>query len=136
MMIILRRLRKKINYKIVKFFRNLTSNDRPILEDNERICASVCRKLINHPSSKFLIAPLSMKRYIKNSELELFIVLQDRQISITNHVYHYDVVISNRNWERVTTMYDNKTEKIRQEFENEMSSQIKHSLSTILSKLD
>lgn len=132
---ILRRLRKKINYKIVKFFRNLTSNDRPILEDNERICTSVCRKLINHPNSKFLIAPLSMKRYIKNSELELFIVLQDRQISITNHVYHYDVVISNRNWERVTTMYDNKTEKIRQEFENEMSSQIKHSLSTILTKL-
>lgn len=135
MMKILRRLRKKINYKIVKFFRNLTSNDRPILEDNERICTSVCRKLINHPNSKFLIAPLSMKRYIKNSELELFIVLQDRQISITNHVYHYDVVISNRNWERVTTMYDNKTEKIRQEFENEMSSQIKHSLSTILTKL-
>ena len=136
MMKILRRLRKKINYKIVKFFRNLTSNDRPILEDNERICTSVCRKLINHPNSKFLIAPLSMKRYIKNSELELFIVLQDRQISITNHVYHYDVVISNRNWERVTTMYDNKTEKIRQEFETEMSSQIKHSLSTILSKLN
>ena len=133
---ILRRLRKKINYKIVKFFRNLTSGDRPILEDNERICTSVCRKLINHPNSKFLIAPLSMKRYIKNSELELFIVLQDRQISITNHVYHYDVVISNRNWERITNMYDNKTEKIRQEFENEMSSQIKHSLSTILSKLD
>jgi len=136
MMRILRRLRKKINYKIVKFFRNLTSGDRPILEDNERICTSVCRKLINHPNSKFLIAPLSMKRYIKNSELELFIVLQDRQISITNHVYHYDVVISNRNWERITNMYDNKTEKIRQEFENEMSSQIKHSLSTILSKLD
>ena len=130
-----KRLSRQTNYRIVKFLRHLTSNDRPILEDTEKKCTSVCRKLINHPKSKFLIAPLSMKRYIKNDELELFVVLQDRRISITNHVYHYDVVISNRNWERVTTMYDNKTEKIRQEFENEMSSQIKHSLSTILTKL-
>lgn len=135
MMKILRRLRKKINYKIVKFLRYLTSNDRPILEDTEKKCSSVCRKLINHPKSKFLIAPLSMKRYIKNDELELFLVLQEGQISITNHVYHYDVAINNRSWERITKMYDNKTEKIRQEFETEMNSQIKHSLSTILSKL-
>ena len=135
MMKSVKRLSRQTNYRIVKFLRNLTSNDRPILEDTEKKCASVCRKLINHPKSKFLIAPLSMKRYIKNDELELFVVLQDRRISITNHVYHYDVVINNRSWERITNMYDNKTEKIRQEFENEMSSQIKHSLSTILSKL-
>ena len=135
MMKSVKRLSRQTNYRIVKFLRHLTSNDIPILEDTEKKCASVCRKLINHPKSKFLIAPLSMKRYIKNDELELFVVLQDRRISITNHVYHYDVVISNRNWERVTNMYDNKTEKIRQEFENEMSSQIKHSLSTILTKL-
>ena len=43
--------------------------------------------------------------------------------------------MTDRNWDRITNMYDNKTEKIRQEFETEMKSQIKHSLSTILTKV-
>ena len=83
------------------------------LADNEKICTAICRKLINHENSKFLIAPLSGKRYIKNVVLGLFIVLDDRKISITNHVYHYDVVLSQRDWDKLVVSYDNKTEKIR-----------------------
>ena len=130
-----KRLIKKVLYKTIKFFKHKMTNGNPVFEDNEKICAAVCRKLITHPNSKFLIAPLSMKRYIKNSELDLFIVLQDKRVSITNHVYHYDVSMTDRNWDRITNMYDNKTERIRQEFETEMKSQIKHSLSTILTKV-
>lgn len=131
-----KRLIKKVLYKTIKFLKHKMTNGNPVFEDNEKICAAVCRKLITHPDSKFLIAPLSMKRYIKNNELDLFIVLQDKRISITNHVYHYDVSITDRNWDRITNMYDNKTERIRQEFETEMKSQIKHSLSTILTKIN
>ena len=61
-------------------------------EDNERTSASICRKLINHQDSKFLIAPLSQKRYIKNetlqstvsndSEIESYVRQQGRRSSI------------------------------------------------------
>jgi hypothetical protein len=106
------------------------------LNDNEKTCLSICRCLIRHQDSKFLIAPLSGKRYIKNSTLDLFVILDDRRVSLTNHIYHYDVKLPEREWDRLESMYDNKTEKIRIDLENQIKSQINHSLSTILDKVN
>ena len=106
------------------------------MTEAESVCLSICRSLISHPTSKFLIAPISMKRYIKNEELGLFIILEDRNISVTNHVYHYDVKLSERDWDRICTMYDSKTEKLRQEYENEIMQQIQHSLRNIKEKIE
>jgi len=101
------------------------------VSDTETLCLSICRSMISHANSKFLIAPLSMVRYIKNEDLGLFVILDERNISITNHVYHYDVKVSQRDWDRITTMYDGKTEKIRKEYEDEIMTQIKFSLKNI-----
>ena len=139
----LERLRTLIKRQYVKYliwaryrhFNSAFGKEVQKLNFNERICKSICHKLINQDDSKFLIAPISGKRYIKNTRLGLFIILDERRISITNHVYHYDVVLNERDWDRITGMYDNKTEKIRQEFEDEMISQIKSSLSSILEKV-
>jgi hypothetical protein len=65
---------------------------------DEKVASSIVRKLINHKDSTFVVSALSQKRYIKNESLGLFVTLLDRQVSITNHVYHYDVVLSNRDW--------------------------------------
>jgi hypothetical protein len=62
--------------------------------------------------------------------------MDDRKISITNHVYHYDIVLSQRDWEKLNVLYDNKTEIMRQGYEDEIKSQIVHSLSSILEKID
>ena len=104
--------------------------------DNERICSTICRKLINHPSSKFLIAPLSGKRYIKNVDLSLFVILDEGRVSVTNHVYHYDVTLSFKEFSRLTRMYDNRTERDREIYEDEIKSQIVYSLSNILEKVN
>jgi hypothetical protein len=106
------------------------------LTENEKSAISICRNLIRHNDSKFLIAPLSGKRYIKNSSLDLFVILDDRRISLTNHVYHYDVRLLQRDWDRIVGMYDNKTEKIRLDLENQIKSQINYSLQTILEKVN
>ena len=121
-------IKRFIKRLYAKYLKNVryTTNQNPENTHNERICKSICYKMINNPHSKFLIAPLSGKRYIKNEILKVFIILDDKKITITNHIYHYD---------RITHMYDNKTEQIRNEFENEMMSQIMVSLSTILHKI-
>ena len=134
-----------MNSKLKRFFKRLSVKfliwlnygfkNKRILTENEILCKSICRKLINHPESKFLIAPLSGKRYIKNSKLELFVILDEQKISMTNHIYHYDVFLDVREWDRLVRMYDNKTEILREEYENEIKSQIVHSLSTILTKV-
>ena len=127
---------KYVRYLINVRYSKLTIDGNTEVNQNERLCKSICYKLINLPDSKFLIAPISGKRYIKNSRLELFVILDDKRISITNHVYRYDVVFTDRDFDRITRMYDNKTETIRQEFENDMKSQIQSSLSTILDRLN
>lgn len=130
-----KKLAKRLYVKIVLWHRYRFFSGVASAEDNEKICTAICRKLINHPDSKFLIAPLSYKRYIKNSSLELFVVMDERRVAITNHVYHYDVVLPQKDWSKLTHLFDSKTEKIRQQYEDEIKSQIIHSLSTILEKI-
>ena len=105
------------------------------VDDNEKLCNSITIRMVNHPKSLFLIAPISMKRFIKNDELGIFIVMNNMRVKITNHQYHYDVLLSERDWDRLTLMFDNKTEKIREEFEEEMFKQINSSLHEILNKV-
>lgn len=103
---------------------------------DEKISTSIVRRLINHPDSKFVISSLSQKRYIKNNTLNLFVTLLDRQIGITNHIYHYDVFVSLRDWNKIKKQYDLKNEEITLEYEKQIKSQITHSLSQILDRLN
>jgi hypothetical protein len=104
-------------------------------DDNEKTASSICRKLINHEDSKFLIAPLSKKRYIKNETLQMFVIIQEDRINITNHIYNYDITISLQMGEKLGRLFDNKVEEARMKFEKEMHSQVQHSLKKILEKL-
>jgi hypothetical protein len=105
------------------------------VDANEIKSSAICRKLISHPDSTFLIAPLSQKRYIKNDSLGIFIVLSNNRINITNHVYNYDVNLNQTISDKLNGIFDKKVEALRLEFETEIKSQIKHSLTTILGKL-
>ena len=134
--------------KIFKFFkrlairriakaRNQFDYEDPGLLGDVHMCKSICRKLITSEGSKFLIAPLSSQRYIKHSELGIFVILDDKKISIINHEYYYsNILLSNRDWDKLINMYDTKVERIRQELKNEMKSQIRYSLKTILDRVD
>ncbi len=130
----LRRISKRLYVKWSQWNRQIKTEDQKRTTESEKICLSICRNLITNPNSKFLMAPVSGKRYIKNSELELFVILDERNISITNHIYHYDVTIEDRNWFRLINMYDSKVESIRIGYETEIMSQIENSLSKIQQK--
>jgi len=126
---------KKARLKIYLKFRRVTRINMSSVDKNEIKSSAICRRLIAHPNSKFLIAPLSHKRYIKNDPLGMFIVLSNNRINITNHIYNYDVNLSPFISDKLNDMFDNKVELLRQSFETEIKSQIKHSLTTILEKL-
>jgi hypothetical protein len=132
----LKRLAKRLYVKFkLKTRYKWLQEDKLKMTEAEKVCLSICRSMISHTESKFLIAPISMKRYIKNDLLGLFIILEDRNISVTNHVYHYDVKLSQREWDRICNMYDLKTEKLRESYEEEIMQQIKHSLTKIKDKI-
>lgn len=132
---LIKRLWKRFYVKYSIWHKYNAFKGKEIRSKNEIICMAICRKMITHPDSKFMIAPLSDKRYIKNETLGIFVVLEDRMVSITNHVYHYDVRLVDRDWYKITKSYDEKTEDLRMGYENEIRSQIVYSLSSILDKI-
>jgi hypothetical protein len=128
---------KRLAIRRIAKARNQFDYQDPGLLGDVHICKAICRKLITSEGSKFLIAPLSAQRYIKHSELGIFVILDDKKISVINHEYYYsNILMSNRDWDKLTKMYDTKVERIRQELKNEMKSQIKYSLKNILDRVD
>ena len=123
---------------LFKFYLHLKEkfDPTPPAKEEELYCIDICKKLIKYSSSKLTIAPLSNKRYIKNDNNDMFIVIQDRTISLINHVYSYNVYIENdKLYNDVLNHFDNELENRRIELENEIRSNIKHSLKSILEKV-
>jgi len=127
---------KRLGLRIYIYQKRMFSRNRADYTSNEVKSSAIFRKLVNHPGSTFLIAPLSLKRYIKNEKLGIFILLSDLRLNITNHVYNYDIDINEDLSKRLQSMFDKKVESVRLELETEMQSQIQHSLLKILDRLD
>jgi hypothetical protein len=101
----------------------------------EKTTFQICLKMIKNPTSKFMIAPMSNKRYIENKDMDLFITMDYGRVDLTNHVYHYSVKLSQRDWERITYIFDSEAEKRRLNYEDKVNSQIKNSLHNVLKKI-
>lgn len=101
----------------------------------EKTCFKICLKSIKHPNTKFMIAPMSNKRYIENKDMDIFITMDYGRVDLTNHVYHYSVKLTQRDWQRVTQIFDNEAEKRRLNYEEKINSQIKNSLHNVLEKI-
>jgi hypothetical protein len=97
----------------------------------ERDCIAVCKKFINQPDSIMLLTPISGKRYIRSEKNEIFIILDSHRVKIINHVYAYDVHINDKSWNQIISLFDNEVEKRREEFEFQITSNIKSSLQKI-----
>jgi hypothetical protein len=101
----------------------------------ENITTAIIRKMINHPDSKFTIAPLSGKRYIVNKTLDIFLIMEDSKIEITNHVYHYVSTLGQRDVDKIKKLYDTKVEDQRINYEDQIKSQITNTLQSIYDKI-
>ena len=98
------------------------------VEPHEKTAFKICVKLISDKDSEFMIAPMSQKRFIINEKLNLFIIIDYGRVEITNHVFHYDVKLTGRDYERITFLYDTETEKRRTNTEVTVKSNIKNTL--------
>jgi hypothetical protein len=108
----------------------------PIPEE-EKITVEICKKLILDPESKLTFAPISGKRFIKNENKNMFVVIESHTINLINHVYSYSVYLSSQSdYKDITQSFDGVLENKRQSLEDEIRSNIQHSLQTILKKLD
>lgn len=82
-----------------------------------------------------MAAPISNKKFIKNEENDIYVILDSYNVQVINHIYSYNVYLSEKSWDYLISYFNNEIEKRRMEFEKEITSNIKHSLQNILIKL-
>jgi hypothetical protein len=119
---------------IQKWYISLVRLSTPPMQKSEyeRDCISICKKLIGKEETVLLLTPISNKRYIRNEEHQIFVILEGNNVKVINHVYSYTVFLEKNCWESLVSMFDNEVEKRREIFEKEITSNIKHSLQNIL----
>jgi hypothetical protein len=96
---------------------------------------SICKCLISNQETILLISPISGKRYIRSDQKQLFIIIENHQITIVNHHYSYNIDIAGRSYERIAQIFDAEVEKRREQMETEIKANVKHSLSNIYKNL-
>ena len=127
----------KIKRLIQKWYISIVRLSTPPMKKSEyeRDCIAICKKLISKEDTVLLLAPISNKRYIRNEELQIFVILEGHNVKVINHVYSYTVFLEQKPWENIVVAFDNEVEKRREKFEKEIMSNIKHSLQNILQNI-
>ena len=126
----------RILYKVFLSLKERFDPQPPITKE-EKTSVEICIKLINLESSKLTFAPKSIKRFIKNDDLDMFIVIENRMINLINHVYSYSVFVENDElYSDLIERFDDELEQRRQDLEDEIKSNIQHSLQNILNKIN
>jgi len=127
----------KLRRLVQKWFISLVRYSTPTVEKSEyeRDCIAICKKLISKEDTVLLLTPISNKRYIRNEELQIFVILENSSVKVINHVYSYTVFLEQKLWNSITLVFDTEVEKRRESFEKEITSNIKHSLQNILKNI-
>jgi len=109
---------------------------RPPVTREEEFSIEICNNLIENLDSKLTFSPKSLKRFIRNDEFDVFIVIHEKTINLINHVYSYSVFIeSTELYNNLIEKFDSELEVRREELENEIKNNIQHSLQSILKKI-
>lgn len=125
----------KLLYKIYLYLQE-KFDPKPPITDEEKFCLEITKKLIENENSVLTLAPLSQKRFIKNDELRMFIMIENRVINIINHIYSYTLVIEDFDaYQEVISEFDNKLDNIRVSLETEFRMNIQNSLKNILESI-
>jgi hypothetical protein len=125
----------KLLYKIYLYLQE-KFDPKPPITDEEKFCLKITKKLIENESSVLTLAPLSQKRFIKNDELRMFIMIENRVINIVNHIYSYTLVIEDIDaYKEIISEFDNKLDTIRISLEKEFRMNIQNSLKNILESI-
>ena len=99
-------------------------------------CLSICKRLIDKHDSQLLMTPLSNKKYIYNPENSIIITIEGNTVNVINHKYSYTVSVQDSTKKEIVDYFNSVLETQRLKMEDEITSNIKHSLKNILQTLN
>lgn len=123
----LRRLIQKWSISVIRLIRVPEKKS-----EYERDAINICKKLIKLPDSVLLLTPISGKRYITHETQQISVILSSSSLHIINHTYSYTLSVGDKEWQKLIDFFNEEVEDRRMVLENEITSNIKHSLQNIL----
>lgn len=130
------RLKRIVQRFGLKIHKAMNPVDRQQLRDAEHEAFAIFRKMLKDPVNELLTSPLSGKYYLKSDAQSMLLILGNGQLSIVNHVYGYNVPLSQKTERKMKDIFLEEVEQRRSEMEAEFTANIKHSLKNIIEKLD
>lgn len=101
----------------------------------ESTAIKICCSLIRSENSILLGNMKTQVRYIRTTDNEMYIVVKPDLVEIINHTYHYPVKISEKGYDRICRVFDGHQDAERQAMDDQIRSNITHSLQTIYEKV-
>jgi len=130
----LKRFTQKVAIKLSRMMNPLDRKEP--YEDSELEAAMLFRRMIKDPESELLTSPISSKYYVKNDDLRILIIMTEYDITIINHIFGYNVRISQKTFRNLHESFITKVEQRRNAMETEYKNNVKHSLQTIIKRID
>lgn len=130
---------KRLSQRVsIKIHRLLDPTDRAETSSGEaeRDAAFIFRKMIKCQDSELLMSAISQKQYVRNDERRILLILDSYELTVINHVFSYNIRISQKTNKTLSEAFNIELEKRRLDMEISFKENVKHSLKTILVKID
>lgn len=126
---------KELFTKLLRRF--IVSRNKTVLSKEERYAIIIFLKLIKEPSTELTAHTKKEIYYIKSSNRNMLLTfeLQPNEITIINHVYCYNVKLSERSANMIYKEFIKEYEKRIQQMEYEFTNNIQHSLQQVSESL-
>jgi len=95
----------------------------------------ICMSMMEHPDTKFVASHLLHGRYLVNETEQIIIIIQENEISITNHQYRYSLTVYGKYMLGIKSEFDKKMLNTSRQLESMVFDNIRVSLNTIANQL-
>lgn len=130
-----RRLSQMLSIKLLRAF-NPLDRERPEKNSSELDAALLFKKMLVKADSELLISPLSGRYFLKNDRKQILIILTEYELVVINHVFGYNIKISQKLQRSLYQAFVNEVEQRRTAMENAFRQNVKHSLQSIISHIN
>lgn len=105
------------------------------LSQKEKVVAKIIKDALYDKSNVLLTAPISGKKFIRMPDQEMFIIINDCNVIISNHKFYYDIDLSMDLAVMISNRFDKVLEHQRHLMEKEMTANIMDGLGDISNTL-
>lgn len=127
--------RRKIQIFGIKVYRlfSVSSMHEKLSYENEAV--SITRRIIKMSDSRLFMTPRTNKRIIRNTVLNVNIIIKNGAVHIYDNKIPYITQLSDKSYDYIVNYFDDEIEKEREEMELEIEEGVKMTLKTLFKKI-